>query len=237
MSDLITFLDFAMDIVCMMPPLNDLDTITFTRDQAIFVSLGAIGFLVLAIAISALKDAFPEHPGIATVIAACFVGLCFIGIKQEMLKGIFLALYPPMVISLRFAEGAVVGGKTLHHLRWWHSLFFALFIIALYYLVKTLSIEKLIFVKSGWAIFGTILAAFIWTRILADSPIIQGPFSIIAIFLVFASTLVYVSVSPLEGSFYRWALPVGLVVGIIFGKVSPRDIDSAIDSEPDTKKT
>ena len=220
----------------MMPPLNDLDTITITRNQAIFVSLGALGFLVLAIAISALKDAFPGNPGVAIVIAVCVVGLGFIGIKQEMLKGIFLAFYPPMVISLRFAEGAVVGGKTLHHLRWWHSIFFVVFIIGLYYLVKTLSIEKLIFVKGGWALFGAILAAFIWTRILADSSIFQSPFSIIATFLVFASTLVYVSVSPLEGSFYRWALPVGLVVGIIYGKVSPRDIDPVIDSEPDTKK-
>lgn len=235
MSDLMTFLDFAMDILCMMPPLDEIDAITITRDQAILVSLGAIGFLVLAISISALKEAFPENTGVAIVAAICVVGIGFIGIKQEMLKEIFLACYPPMVIVLRFAEGAIVGGKTSRHLRWWHSILFVVVIIGLYYLLEPLPIEKLAFVKGGWALFGAGLAAFILTRMMADSSVFQSPFSIISIFLVFASTLVYVSVSPLERSFYQWTLPIGLVVGIIYGRVSPHNADPPSNRESATK--
>ena len=225
MTDLMTFLDFAVDIVCMMPPLDEIDAITITRDQAILVSLGAIGLLIVAITISALKEAFPENTAVAIVVATCVVGIGFIGIKQEMLKGLFLAFYPPMVIVFRFAEGAIIGCKTSRHLRWWHSILCVVVIIGLYYLIKPLPIENLAFVKGGWALFGAGLAAFIWTRMMADSSVFQSPFSIISIFLVFASTLVYVSVSPLEHSFYQWTLPIGLVVGIIYGRVLPHNAE------------
>lgn len=225
MPELMPFFDFVVDIVCLMPPIGAVDAITITRDQAILVSLGAIGFLVLAISISALKEAFPENAGVAIVAAICVVGIGFIGIKQEMLKGIFLACYPPMVIALRFAEGAIVGSRSSKYLRWWHSLLLVIVIAGLYYLLKPLPNEKLALVKGGWALFGAGFAAFMWSRIMANAPVFQSPFTLISIFMVFASTLVYVSVSPLERSFYQWTLPIGLVVGIIYGRVLPHNAE------------
>jgi len=222
MHDLMTFLDFAMDIVCMMPPLNEIEAITLTRDQAVLVSLGAIGFLALAFTISALKEAFPENTGVAVIAAICVVGIGFIGLKSktDMLKGIFLASYPPMVMAFRLAEGAIVGSRMSRHLRWWHLMLLVIFIAGLYYLLKPLPINNLVFVKGGWALFGAGLAALLWTRMMANSPVFLTPLILIGFFMVFASTLVYVSVSYLERAIYQWALPIGLIVGIVSGRVS-----------------
>ena len=223
MPDWMSFFDFAMDIVCMMPPLDEVDAITLTRDHCIYVSLGAISLLVLAITISALKQAFPANTALAVVAAVCVVGIAFLGLDREMLKSMFLVGYPAMVIALRFGAGAIIGGRTARHLHWWHSLVLAGVVAALYYLLKPLPNETLALARGGWALFGAGLAAFFWTRMMRHSPIFQGPFSIICIFAVFASTLVYVSASPFERTCYQWALPLGLVVGIAGGRVSAQD--------------
>ncbi len=74
--------------------------------------------------------------------------------------------------------------------------------------------------KGGWALFGAVVAAFMWTRMVADAPIFRSPFSVISVFAVFVSTLAYVSASSVERSLYQWSLPIGLVVGIIVSRVS-----------------
>jgi len=220
----------------MMPPLDDIEAITLSRDQAILVSLGAIGFLILVVTISALKEAFPGNTGVAIIIAIGVVGIGFIGVEKEILKGVFLVGYPTMVISLRFIEGAIVGGRASRHLRWWHFIFLLVFIAGLYYLLKQLPIENIAFVKAGWALFGAGLAAFIWTRKLAESSFFQNPLSIIAIFMVFSSTLVYVSASSFERSFYQWSLPIGFIVGIIIGRLSPHNAEASSDRESDAEE-
>lgn len=237
MPELMPFFDFVVDIVCLMPPIGAVDAITLTRDHAILVSFGAIGLLVLAIMISTLKKSFPENTSIAIAIAVCVIGLGVIGFEQEMLKGIFLAGYPPMVIGLRFAEGAIVGSRSSRYLRWWHSLLLVIVIAGLYYLLKPLPNEKLALVKGGWALFGAGFAAFMWSRIMANAPVFQSPFTLISIFMVFASTITYVSASSLERSLFQWTLPIGLMVGILGGRLSHQSTDPRIDREPQTKGT
>lgn len=221
MSDLMSFLDFAMDIIFMMPSFDEIEGIVVTRDQSIVVSLVAISLLVLAVTISALKEAFPENFAAAVVAAVCITLLGFAGLDHETLKAIFVLGYAPMVIAIRFGEGAIIGGRVSRHLRWWHSLILAGATLALYYLLEPLPAETLVFVKGGWALFGAGLAAFMWTRIVADSPMFRSTFSIICVFSVFASTIVYVSASPVERTFYQWALPIGFAIGIIGDRASP----------------
>lgn len=233
MQDLISFFDFAMDILCMMPPLDDIEAITLSRDQAIFVSLVAIGFLVFAIMISASKKAFPGNRGVAIIMAICIFVIGFIGLEIEILKGLFLACYPVMVICLRFGEGAIMGSRVSRYLRWWHFILLLGFIAILYYFLKTLRIDNLAFVKGGWALFGAGLAAFIWTRKLTGESIFQDTLSIIAVFIVFMSTLVYVSTSTFERSFYQWSLPIGFIVGIVRTHLSPHKAKTPGYFEPE----
>ena len=195
-----------------------------------------MGFLVFAITTVAMKDVFSGNMTTAVIMSLCMLGIGFIGLKRiehNMVKSIFLAGYPAMVITLRCGEGAIVGSKASQYLRWWHSILIAGVIVGLYYVLKPLSIETLAIVKGGWALFGVGLAAFLWTHTMAKSPVFQNPLSIVAVFAVFASTLVYVSVSSFERSLYQWALPVGLLLGIIGERVSPQESKSAnnVDSE------
>ena len=221
MTDFMSYLDFAMDIVCFMPPIDEVEAITLTRDQAILIAFGAIGLLVVAVTAAAMKEMFSESPAIAVIMAICVTAIGFIGLDQEALKGIFLAGYPPMVIALRFGEGAIVGERTSAYLRWWHGILLLAVIVGLYYILKPLPTDTLAAIKGGWAVFGVVVASFVWTRIMADAPLFQSPFCLIAVFAVFASTIAYVSTSPFERAIYQWALPGGLLIGIIARRVSP----------------
>lgn len=220
----------------MIPPIDEVEAIRLTRDQAILIAIGSMGLLVLAITAAAIKDAFPGNAATAVVMSLCIIGIGFIGLKRiehDMVKSIFLGGYPAMVIALRCGEGAIVGNKVSQYLRWWHSIVIVGVIVGLYYVLKPLPSETLAIVKGGWALFGVGLAAFLWTRTMAKAPIFQNPLSIIAVFAVFSSTLVYVSVSSFERSFYQWALPVGLLLGVIGRRVPPQENKSAngVDSE------
>ncbi len=186
-----------------------------SRDQSILIAFGALLVLVVAITAGAMKYAFSENPLIATVMAICVAAIGFIGLKQEMLKGIFLAAYPPMVVSIRFTEGAIVGAKTPSHLRFWHGILFLALVAGLYFILKSLPDEKLVKIQYGWAVLGILLASLLWTRTIADGLPSQGFFCLIGVFIVFASTLAYVSASPLERVLYKWALPFGLLIGIV----------------------
>lgn len=219
-----------MDIVCMIPPIDEVESIRLNRDQAILIAIGSMGFLVFAITVAAIKDAFPGNAVMAVIMPLCIIGVGFIGLNRlehNMVKSIFLTGYPAMVITLRCGEGAIVGNKVSQYLRWWHTIVIAGVIVGLFYVLKPLPVETLSIIKGGWAFLGVGLAAILWTRTMAKAPIIQNPLSIIAVFAVFSSTLVYVSVSSLERSFYQWALPVGLLLGVISRRVSPQKNISA----------
>ncbi len=237
MPDLISFVDFVIDVVCMMVPLDEVEALGVTRDESVLILLAAIGLLVLSITICASKEMFPNKPGVAVVVAVCVVVLGYIGLDREMLKdGVFLAGYPPMVITLRFAEGAIVGGRTTQHLRWWHSLLLGGAITAAYFLLRLLPGETMALAKGGWALFGAVVASFAWIRMVADAPIFRSPFSVISVFAVFVSTLAYVSASSFERSLYQWSLPIGFVVGIIGGRMSRQGPDRHDDDGKGTSR-
>lgn len=220
MSDLMLLLNFAMDVICMTPPFDEVEAINLTRDHSIFISLGAIGLLVVAIMAETIKDAFPGNSIAIIGIAICIVAIGFLGLEKDTVKGVFLASYLPMVLAFRFGEGIIIGARTSQRLRLWHSLPLAGVIVALYFSMKPLPAETQAVIFGGWALFGAGFAAFMWTRMMKDGPFCQTPFCIISIFLVFTSTLVYVSTSPFESVIYQWTLPIGLLVGIISSRVS-----------------
>lgn len=235
MSDLMLLLNFAMDVICMTPPFDEVEAIKLTRDHSMFFSLGAIGLFVVAITFSAIRDVFPGNSIADLGIAICIVAITFLSLEKDTVKGIFLATYLPMVLAFRFGEGVIIGARTSRHLRMWHSLALAGVIVGLYFLLKPLPTETLAVVIGTWGIFGAGLAAFMWTQMMKDAPIFQSPFCIVSLFTVFTSTLVYVSISPFESVLYQCTLPVGLLVGIIGSRVSRQDNGTSGDSSSATE--
>ena len=221
MNDFLSFFDFAMDMVCLMPPLDKVTAIFLTREQAILIALIAIGILVGAVIAAVTKGIFSNNSAAGVIVAIGITVIGFSGLKEETLRGIFLALYPPMVIVLRFGEGATIGARTSSYLRWWHGILLLAIIGGLHYILKPFPTDTLVAIKGGWAFFGVLLASFMWTRRLADDPPFNSPFCLIGVFAVFASTLAYVSTSHFERTIYQWALPIGLLIGIVARRISP----------------
>ena len=229
MSDILTFFDFVMDIVFMMPPCDGVEAIQLTRYHAIIVAIGSAGLLIFAITATTKKDALSGSTGTAIVMSLCILGIGFIGLKRmdhDIIKNIFLAGYPPMVIALRCGEGFIFGSKASKFLCWWYSILVVGVLVGAYFALKQVPVETIAYIKGGWAIFGAGVAALLWSLSMAKTALFKSPICIIGIFAVFASTLVYVSVSSFEQSFYRWALPLGILLGIISARFSHQENES-----------
>lgn len=222
MDVIITFLDFAINILCMIPSINEIEVFSITQDQAVLFLFGSISLFILSITTSALKE-FLKNTILALIAAFCILSIGFIGIIQEpkmieMIKQIIFSSYPAMVITLRLVEGIIVGEKTSPHLHWWHFILYLLIIIGLFYLPKLIPTVSLTMIKGTWAILGAGLSAYIGTRMLKNAIFSPSILTIISTFFIFTSTIIFVTVSPLLYLLYKWILPVGLVMGIIFGR-------------------
>lgn len=220
MSDLVSFVDFVVDVVCMMPALDEVPAITLTRNVSVFIALSALGLLMGAVIAPSVKGVFPKGKVAAPVVTLCVVALGFLGLGNGGLKGIFLLSYPPMVLTLRLGEGMILGARWSRHLRWWHLILLAAVLTGLYFLLNLFGTDALAAAKGVWAFFGAGLAAFVWTRMLKDSTMFSSPFAIVALYAVFLSTVLYVSTSPFERALYQCVLPGGLLIGIVVMRIS-----------------
>lgn len=124
MKDILEAFDFLLDIVCMMPPLDKTDMAGVPAGVLMAACLGCVFLLVVSVTASGMKDAFGGK-GILGAAAALCIGLIgFISMERSALQSIFVVAYPAMVISLRGAEGLILGSKYQPIARFWHLLAF-----------------------------------------------------------------------------------------------------------------
>jgi hypothetical protein len=235
MIDFQSFLDFAFDIVCMLPALDAPYNAAISLDQAMYSAFGSIALLALALAMSGAKKVDPQMTLIAVAVTAGSLILGFVS-QPDLMKTIFLTSYPPMVICLRFGEFSLVGAKLSKKLSVPLVIAFLVLLIILvvtaYCFLSSLPALQLSNIKLGWAILGAIIAAVTWTRMMGGSDISTGFLECLAWFGVFVSTLLYViacSPSSIERFLFQWSLPSGFLVGIIAGRF---DSNRPVQADP-----
>lgn len=220
MNDLAYVLDFVVDVVCMMPPLQEVATAGVSQEVSIALCFGAVAVFGFSLIARTATDMFGDNKIAAIIVAVCVATLAFGFIEQSLWKAVFLVGYPAMVIAPRVGEGILVGSRLSSRLRAWHVIPFAAVAAVLYLALKPLPQTTLSIAKGAWAAFGAVLAAVIWTRTLRKSnrPAFGNPLAAVATFVAFLSTLLYVSASPCDQLMYRLAVPCGIVAGFCVRK-------------------
>ena len=217
MNDLASLLEFVVDVVCMMPPLQEVAAAGVSKEMSIAVCFGAVAVFGFSLIARTTAEMFHHNRFVAILAAICVAALAFGFIERPLWEAIFMVGYPAMVMALRFGEGALVGSRLSSLLRPWHVIVFLAFVCGLYFALKPLPEPTLSIVKGAWAAFGAVLASVTWTQMLRTNNRVAfgSPLATAAIFLVFLSTLLYVSASSLDRIMYQCAFPAGIVAGIL----------------------
>jgi hypothetical protein len=154
------------------------------------------------------------------------VALGFIGLRGKDFSAMMLPPYIALIIALRLLEGMLVTQALRSIVRPWHGVAALSLFLALYTLFRQLPPETLTGFKSLWALGGAALAAFQWTRLVAQSPGIasnhfHGLDTGVALFFVFVSTFLCTQSSPFLLACYQWTFPAGILLGFRFHPKTP----------------
>jgi hypothetical protein len=215
MDDVLNAFDFVIDLVCMMPPLEGADMAGIPQGLLIAACLGSVFLLVASVISSSMSDVFSGNRITVAVAAACIGAIGFMSMGRSTMHGILLIAYPAMVIALRSGEGMILGLKYQPHARSWHLVAFLVAAIGLYVALRQVPRPSLRVIRGIWAIFGAVIASFVWTRKVSepDKSLLNSVSSRVALFMVFISTTLYVQSSHLDQLLFQWVFPVGVALG------------------------
>ena len=221
LHDVLDAIDFFVDLVCMMPPLEQADLGGVPPGLLLAACLGSVFLLLVSVTGSALKDAFAGKGVVAAVAAVCVCLIGFLSMDQSALGGLYVVGYPALVISLRGAEGMIIGSKYGPAARFWHCGAFLGAGIVIYVALLQLPAPSLRIAKGAWAVLGAVVASQGWTAKISQPgnfPF-DSPFSKFSLFLVFITTMLYVQSSNVDRLLFQWVFPVGIVLGVVTGRV------------------
>jgi len=222
MNDIVQAFDFAIDLVCMMPPFDAIADAGISRESCMEATVGSLFVLMVALIAASMKDALGMKGIGAVVVGVCIALIGFQGMEPGLLKGIVATSYPPLVVALRFGEGAILGAKYRSGKHWWKLLALLPLVAGLYVAACSVEADVLRGAKAAWFVLGAALASYGWTTIICGdgNAFFDGLVPKLALFVVLASTVLYVQSSPFEKALFQWMLPAGLVIGFVGGSRS-----------------
>jgi hypothetical protein len=220
MNDIVQAFDFAIDLVCMMPPLDAIADAGISRELCMVVTIGALCVLMVVLFAESMKDALGMKGIGAIVVGVCIALIGFLTMGPGLLKGIVAAFYPPLVLVLRLGEGAVLGAKYRSGKQWWKLLALLPLVAGLYVTACSVDPEAFRVAQAVWCVLGAALASYGWTTIICDTGFFDGPISRIALFVVLVSTMLYVQSSSFERALFQWMLPAGIIIGFVGARQS-----------------
>jgi len=123
-----------------------------------------------------------------------------------------------MVIALGGTEGALIGSGIRRKAWPWILSVFIGGAVILYFVLKPIPEDLLSVGKDIWAFIGALFASFRWSRIMTkgENTVLGNPLSTFSIFVIFISTMLYISTSKIDLLFFQFTFPMGLFVGILF---------------------
>jgi hypothetical protein len=165
MDRLWSIYELIVDLVCFIPPLKEIQQRWQVPPHAAEIAcLVAVGLLAFSI----VRGALGESPlfggqGIAAAVAAvCVVLLAFGSISLPEWRSVFATSYVAMVMSIRFAEGLLIGGVVERKSRVFVVLAIFVFVIlgaATYLVLAAVPQPTIAGAKVVWALSGAVLAS------------------------------------------------------------------------------
>ena len=92
-------------------------------------------------------------------------------------------------------------------------------VAGVYVMACSVETETLRVAKAVWFVLGAALASYGGTTTICGygNGFFDGPIPKLSLFVVLASTVLYVQSSPFEKALFQWMLPTGLVIGFASG--------------------
>ena len=217
-----SIVELVVDLVCFCPPLEEIQQRWQIPSHAAEIAcLVAVGLLAFSMVRGALGESglFGGQGIAATVAALCVVLLALGSISLPEWRSVFATSYVAMVMSIRFAEGLLIGDVAARKSRMAVMLAAFGFVIlgaATYLVLASVPQQIVAGVKVVWALSGAVLASIIAaSKVEAGFKDLVGSRELrwFATFLVFLSTILYVSSSVAMDAIYKTSLPLGLAAG------------------------
>lgn len=229
MKDLASLSDFLVDVVCMMPPIDAAQIDSLPKEFPILACFGAVALLFFSILVKAVGEFFRGNKILAVIFSACITLLSFAFIARSEWEAIFSVAYPGMVIALRGAEGALIGSGISRKAWPWVIVIFVGAVVILYLALRPIPTEVLSLGKGLWAFGGALFASFRWSRIMSkgENAILGNPLSIFSVFIIFLSTILYISFSKTDLLFFQFTFPLELFLGILM--TGKKDDESKVE--------
>jgi len=223
--------ELVVDLVCFSPPLKEIQQRWQIPPHAAEIAcLVAVGLLAFSMIRGALGESglFGGQGIAATVAALCVVLLALGSISLPEWRSVFATSYVAMVMSIRFAEGLLIGDVAARKSRMLVMLAAFGFVIlgaATYVVLASVPQQVVAGAKVVWALSGAVLASIIAAgKVEAGFKNLVGSRELrwFATFLVFLSTILYVSSSAAMDAIYKTSLPLGLAAGIFVARLERR---------------
>lgn len=220
MDDVLDAFDFLLDLVCVRPPSNITDMAGLSPGVLMAGCLGSVFLLFILVTASSMREAFAGKAVPAAVAAVCIGLISFISMERTVLEGIIVVAYTAMVISIRGVEGLILGSKYRPKARAWHPAAFIGTGAALYVALRQFPSPPMHIAEGAWAVIGALIASCGWTGKISQpgNSTFNSPFSKVALFLVFISTMLYVQSSRTDYFLFQWVFPVGFIGGLVAGR-------------------
>lgn len=214
--------DFLVAMVCMSPPLDQVALPTLPTFLIPSVFMTSIITLMMAL----LSGPHGVGPGLICIpiIGVIALAIYVSGADISSFKTVFFASYPPMVFSMRFVEGVMVGAILPRKFLLLQVGGLITLPFISYAMLLNYGREHFIWLLIIWGAIGIVLASIRWSLMLAgsvNSPF-NSPLAFIALIGIFTATLFYISTSRIEQAIYNWAFPFGFVISCVPRKAKNR---------------
>ncbi len=217
MEELRSVAEFLGDLICLMPPFHEIKMLEMPSWFPMTLCFGGVMLFASAAFGSALREMLGRS-AMGYMVGTLLVLFLFAFTPWNAWKGVFLAGYPPLVMSLRFGEGALIGDAAYGKRAVWWLLPVMLVAAAIVVIFVRLPTPIVSCIKTVWCLVGATTASIKWTRWTADKSIadvLSGWLPRTGIIIVLFSTLLYVSSSPFDEFIYMAIFPVGFATGVI----------------------
>lgn len=213
---------YIFDLICMMPPINELQLLLeVPEDLPILICYGSIALLFFTILVKVIKEITKLNLILIILFVGCITYLTFGFLDFSTVKAAFIVPYPAMMFSLRVIEGVSLGCIIEKKGKIWHLIVFIFISIGLYIALTKMPGYYISIIKTVWSILGVISASVFCVKLFARNKykIFKNSILIyITIFLIFSSTIIYINTSPIDQILYQWIILIGILFGFIVQK-------------------
>lgn len=209
------------DLICFVPPFANNDSFQISPELSPIICLVAVAIIFLLFFVRLFKQQLGFGKVIGWIIASCIVVLSFGFIKETDLNFVFIVFYIPMMLIIRFIEGILISSKLKKIKNIKIYLPVVIIFVAIFLAMAQIPKEITIIIQLLWSVTGVLIASFQITKMVTKTNktiLFDNVIAKIGLYVIFGSTLFYISTDATDKIIYMIVLPIGFAIRFIGSK-------------------